>query len=189
MRFSLSPVLPVVGEGILPLEMAKAHLRVTHDYEDDLIAGFRDAAIDAVEQYTGKSLQADRAYSWRGRFGDQMTLGVMPRATITAVTYLDGSGATQTPVVEDFIRLGGSNEVMPAVGTCWPVTADGDGVVRIAFTAGYAAGAVPASLLQAAKLMLGTFYNNREAVNVGVAAAEMPLGFMRLCQPYRSLRV
>jgi uncharacterized phiE125 gp8 family phage protein len=190
MRFSLSPVGPVDGEEILPLAFAKAHLRVLHEAEDDLIGSFRDSALDAVEQFTGKSLLAGRAYVWRGRFDGRPVLGVMPQGVITSVKYLDATGVEQTPpVVADFIRLGAGNEVLPAIGTCWPVTADGDGVVEIAFTAGYAVGACPPSLLQAARLMLGMFYANREAVTVGVSASELPLGFARLCQPYRSMRV
>ncbi len=188
MRFSLSPVGPVAGEDILPLSFAKAHLRVLHDYEDEMIAGFRDSAIDAVEQYTDKSL-ADRNFVWRGGFGDRIGLGILPRAVITSVKYLNPAGVEQSPAPATFLRIGADNELFPAIGTNWPVTADGDGVVEIAFTAGYPDGAIPASLLQAARLMLGMFYANREAVVVGVSSAELPLGFVRLCAPYRSMRV
>jgi uncharacterized phiE125 gp8 family phage protein len=190
MRFSLSPVGPVDGEQILPLAFAKAHLRVLHDAEDELISGFRDSALDAVEQFTGRSLSVARSYIWNGCFGDDMILGVMPRAVITTVKYVDVNGVDQIlPPNQFLIRIGNQNQLMPPVGKNWPVTADGDGVVEIAFTAGYAVGACPPSLLQAARLTPGMFYANREAVTVGVSASELPLGFARLCQPYRSMRV
>lgn len=188
MRFSLSPVDPVDGEEILPLDAAKAHLRVTHGHEDELIGALRDAAIDAVEQYTGKSMLA-RPHKWRGRFGTRLILGLGPLVAVQAVKYLDTAGAEQTPVVAETLRPGLDGELLPIVGTSWPATADGDGVVEIEFTAGYAATKCPPSLIMAAKLMLGTLYANREAVIVGVTAGELPLGFKQLCRPYRTVRV
>lgn len=38
---------------MLTLEEVKAHLRIDHDAEDDLILAYRDAALGAVEDYTG----------------------------------------------------------------------------------------------------------------------------------------
>lgn len=188
MRFSLSPVDPVAGEDILPLADAKAHLRVLHDHEDDLIAALRDAAVNAVEQHTGKSLIA-RSYVWRGRFGADVILGTAPLVSVETVKYLDADGAEQIAVADDILRIGLDGELLPAIGTEWPVTADADGVVEITFEAGYIADACPPSLIMAAKLMIGTLYANRESVIVGVSFGQLPMGFQHLCQPYRSMRV
>lgn len=188
MRFSLSPVAPVSGQAVLPLAAAKAHLRVLHDYEDELIGALRDAAVNAVEQHTGKSLIA-RSYSWRGRFGSSVQLGTGPVNSVTTVQYLDANGVEQSPVPAAVAKIGLDGELLPATGTCWPETADADGAVEITFMAGYAAGACPPSLIMAAKLMIGTLYANRESVVVGVSVNSLPMGFSHLCQPYRSMRV
>jgi uncharacterized phiE125 gp8 family phage protein len=187
MRFSLSPVDPLDGEAVLPLAFAKAHLRVQHDFEDELISVMRDAAVSAVEQQTGKSL-APRSYRWQGRFSDRLAMGVGPIVSVDQIQYIDGAGTEQTPAIVDFARIA-LNEQLAPVTSPWPATADGEGVVEITFTAGYAVGLIPADLVQAARLTLATFYANRESVVVGVSVDELPLGFVRLCAPYRTMRV
>lgn len=184
MRFSLSPVTPVAGEDILSLSFAKAHLRVEHDFEDELIRVYRDGAVSAVEKETELSL-APREYVWRGRFGAGAHLGIRPDATIQSVTYLDSSGVEQSPPVIAVVRLGLNNALYPPVGKTWPETAEGDGVVEIIFTAGLAAGLCPPDLIDAALMALATLYMNREDVAVGVSVEAMPRGFVGKCAPYR----
>lgn len=189
MRFALSPVASVEGEQVLSLDAAKAHLRVLHDDEDDLISALRDAAIDAVQQYTGKSL-TEVAHVWRGRFASRMTLGIGPLIAVQSIVYLDADGVSQTGLVAtDTVRLGLGSEIEVKTGVTLPYSADGDGVVTVNFTAGYSNVTRPPALVQAVRLMLGNLYLNREAVVTGVAASELPLGFMMLCSPYREMRI
>lgn len=41
---------------MIDLAIVKAHLRVTHDAEDDLIQGYTDAALSAFELWTNREL-------------------------------------------------------------------------------------------------------------------------------------
>ncbi len=41
---------------IWPLDEVKNYLRISHDYDDGLLAGLIDAAIESVEMFTGVSL-------------------------------------------------------------------------------------------------------------------------------------
>lgn len=49
------------GDNPITLALAKEWLRVTHDYEDDLITTISDSALSFAENYTGCSF---RAQSW-----------------------------------------------------------------------------------------------------------------------------
>lgn len=189
MRFSLSAVDPLDGQAVLSVAVAKAWVRVLHDLEDDLIGSLRDAALDLVEQHTGKSLLL-RSFEWRGRFGAIMPMGIDPVASITSVSYLDAEGVSQTLVAADYLKIGLYGQLeAKSRSTVFPETLDGDAPVTIQFEAGYAADECPQSLLQAALMMVAHYYTNREAVTVGVEAAELPLGFCQLCRPFRSVRV
>lgn len=189
MRQSLVNITALDGEAVLPLDLAKAHLRVLDDDSDDLIAAFRDAAVDMVEQYAQRAM-ASRDFKWLGRFSQVMRFGIGPVTAITVISYLDTEGASQTPVVADTLRVAFGDQVEFKMDVDIPDIADGDGVVEITFTAGHDDNLpLPPSLVAAAKLMLGHLFMNREAVAAGTAMAEIPFGVKQLCAPYRPVRL
>ena len=176
MRFELTPATMPEGYGdaVLPLAQAKAHLRVLHDEEDDLIAAMRDAAVQMIELYCGVYMRPVTGLVWRGEaYLGRARIGVGPVRAISAVSV---GGAAQ--VVEDYPVLAG--DVTAAKG--WP-----SGMVEIIFSAGY--DVPPPLLVAAARMMLGHLYAHREAVMVGVVSSEVPLGVRSLCNPFRSAKV
>lgn len=185
MTFELDPgLIPVdYDEGILSLDMAKAHLRVLDDDEDDLIAALRGAAIDMVERYTGLFLGRREAIVWTGDgFGARMTLGRGPKPSVIAFAYTALAGSTV--LAADRYRVSAHGLIVPAHGLVWPT--DGTGAVTITFDAGFTDVAREApSLVTAVKLMLGTLFVNRESVVTGVSAIEMPMGFKAMCDLHR----
>lgn len=190
MRQALVNITALDGEAVLPLDMAKAHLRVLDDDSDDLIASLRDAALDMVEQYAEKALVA-RNFQWRGRLSESMQMGIGPVAAISAITYLDAAGAEQTLVPADTLRIALGDRIEVKTGVDLPEMADGEGVAVITFAAGFGAPALPLppTLISAAKLMLGHLFMNREAVTFGSGAVEMPFGVRQLCAPYKPVRL
>lgn len=178
MLFTLTPSALVegYGEALLPLSQAKAHLRVDGDDEDDLIAVLRDAAIDGVEQYA--NLRMGPCTGIVATFAGfdhraPMRLGVGPdfSVAVTGVSYLyDG---VSTVLADTDWMVGAGGRLAPAARTRWP---NANGPVTVAFDAGYPAGQCPPSLLQAARLLLGHLYMNRETIITGTLMGEMPLG-------------
>lgn len=186
MLFTLNPVDLVAdyGEGILSLADAKAHLGVLANDDDDLIAVLRDASIDAVEKYCNVRLSRIEGMVARFEgFGAGMRLGVGPEATVevTAISYIDSDGEPASVTSGDW-RLDVLGRIIPAVGKSWPSTY---GPVTVTFTAGYTNANRPASLVQAAKMMLAHLYIQREAVITGTISSEAPLGFVWLCDRHR----
>lgn len=179
------------GDAILSVPDCKAHLRVLHDSEDELIAALRDAAIEYVERYCGVKLGPVTGLTWRSQLLPanphfSISLAVRPVTSVTGITWQDGDGAKVVGDVVEF-RVSESGELRPLVGGSWPTGVSGE--VTVTFNAGYAAGQAPPSLLQAVKLMLGHLYMNREALIASSLSSETPLGVTALCAPFRRVLI
>jgi uncharacterized phiE125 gp8 family phage protein len=189
--FTLSPLSLAAGEDIIPLARVKAQLKVVEGFEDELLAVYRDAAIDAVQQYCMRRL-SPASIKWEGSFGGEISLGVADVRSVESITYLDAAGASQPMPVGD-VRIIQGRHVVPMPGKDWPSDAL-CGSVHIRFTAGYGTTGtgptldvrpIPPALISAALLMLGHLSKHREAVVVGTISSEIPLGFMALCNVFR----
>lgn len=188
MLFTLTPSAwpEGYGEALLPLDDAKAWLRLDGDDEDALVGVLRDASINAVEQYANLKLApvSDQVATFE-EFGERMRIGIGPVATfaVTAIRYVDLNGEPGAIDAGGW-RIDRAGGLMPAVGTTWPA---GASAVEVTYSAGYPAAACPPALIQAARMMLAHLYRNRAAITVGSSAAalELPLGFTMLCDQYR----
>lgn len=179
------------GEAILSIDECKAHLRVDGDDEDDLIGALRDASIEFVERYCSVKLAPTAGLIWQAAgfpraFSTPIMLSVSPVTAITAITWANGAGNPVIGVPADY-RLTARGDLLPAVGARWPSCAGG--AVSVEFTAGYAPGAAPRSLIAAVRLFLGHLYKNREAVTDRGTEAEVPFGVRELCASFRRVLI
>lgn len=176
---ALTRLTAIAGDTILPLEQAKEHLRVRHSDEDTLIGTLRDAACEYIERISAVAL-AEADYRWEGSsFSRVSNIPVRPVTVLGEITYHDSDGEAATYTGARLIN----GSVYPAVNESWPACY---GYASVTFTAG---GDCPPDLLAAVKLMLGHFYSNREAVNVGNIVTDLPLGVDALVQTYRRVEV
>lgn len=157
----------------LSLVDAKAHLRVLHDDEDDLIEGLVDAAIAMIDGPDGVGF-CMVAQSWAlalDRFCGSIRIPLRPVASITSITYLDAAGASQTVDSGDYrLALSGGVGVVDLVpGAAWPAVGDFDWPVTVTFVAGTGA---PPALVVALKMIIGDLYKNREGQGARSAAVE-----------------
>jgi uncharacterized phiE125 gp8 family phage protein len=172
-------------DAILDLEACREHLRVDDDADDDLIAALRDASIEFVERYCEIRLLSTEGIEWRAEgFPNNrpISLSVSPVTAITAITWRNGSGNAVTGTPGDY-RLTAKGDVSPAIAGQWPSGVGGDVVIQ--FTAGYAEGEAPPSLLAAVRMFLGHLYKNREAVTDRGTEGEVPFGVRQICAPFR----
>lgn len=188
MLFTLTPSAPGgYGETLLPIPALKAWLRVDTSDDDELIAAIRDVGINAVEQYAGVRLgPCTGLVATFATFGPRMRTGIGPAATmaVTAISYVDSSGGAQA-IADGAWRVGPDGGLLPAIGSNWPTGATS---VAVTFNAGFPADTCPAGLITAAKMFAAHLYANREAVVTSassVSSAELPLGFVMLCDQYR----
>lgn len=167
---------------------AKLHLRIDHNTEDAYI----DALIKMARIYCEAVAQRSfitRTYTARlDNFPDwTFELPYPPLLGVTSIKYTDQDGNESTfssgNYLVDTHREPG--RVMLKNGVSWPaiVLREINGI-EIIWTAGYgAAGSnVPDTYRNAMKLLIGHWYENREAVMIerGVNVADLPLGVRHL---------
>lgn len=129
---------------------------------------------------------------------DEIVLPCPPVQTITHVKYRDTNGTLQTWDSGDYqtsIPDGPYAEharIMPAYGEIWPTTRSQYDAVEVEFVCGYGAAVdVPEPIKQAMKLMIGHWYENRQAVEItgrGELTVEIPLAAQALLAPFSALR-
>lgn len=174
------------------LAETKAHLRVTHTDEDDYISSLIVAATQHIERIVGISLM-ERTYRLTlDAFSDYIELPRGPVQSVTSVQYTDEDGITQTVATADYTVDLTSNRqwIVRNSDATWPTPLDAVNVVTVEYVAGY--DTLPPDLTDlrhAILLLVGHFYVNREAVNVGNIVNEMPLAVDALIQPHRSIYV
>ena len=157
------------------LALAKQHLRVDHSDEDALIAQYLAAAIAWVENYTSKKLTRGAVTQELDCFTRYLPLYWGPNPASLTVTYLDTDDAEQAVTNATIV---GSRAFAD-----WP-TKQENTPITLDYTAGYTD--VPADLDSAVLLLVGEFYDNREA---GEASPAVSMAVEGLCRPYRSLRL
>lgn len=182
---TVAPAVP-----LLTIEDVKAHLRVDHAGEDALIYGLIDAAAAHLDGYSGIMGRALITQTWAVDFPTftnriNVPLGPIQSATIQ---YYDSLNTQQTLATSVYAVL--SDGLGPYVALKynqqWPQTYTRDDAVRITWVAGYGtAAAVPAAIRAAALLLIGHWYANREAVNVGNITSELPIAVAALLAPFR----
>jgi uncharacterized phiE125 gp8 family phage protein len=174
---------------LLSLDEARLHLRVdaTGDPlahpDDTLIAAYVKAATDEVDGVDGWLGRALVNQSWRlaldGFPPGAIALPLPPLQAVTAVSYvaLDGTEATLSAAAYRVITSDSDpGRIEPVFGSAWPATRQQSGAVSITYRCGYGEpGDVPELIRNYIRLRLGQFYENRELVAIGVAAAPIPV--------------
>ncbi len=184
----------ITGPTASPVSLAeaKAHLRFYGTEDDGLIAGYLMAATQSAEQQTNLllgeqtwELTIDQWPSSVWGSGGVIRLPRSPVQSVTSISYVDADGVTQTVLAGDYVLDANVRPaaIYPAFGKAWPVTRPQANAVAVRFVVGYTQ--IPEPIRAAILLMVGHFYENREAVIVGQAPSELPMGVEALLFPFR----
>lgn len=205
-RSSLTLVTPTTVALLSTVE-AKAHLRVDGSDDDTLIdtlVATATSLLDGRDGRLGRALVSQQwelrldgfgwpAWSpgWRPFHRDRIILPLAPLLTVDSVKYIDTDGVLQTVASSVYqVVSGGARraELVPAYAQAWLTPRAEPDCVRVTFTAGYGAEAanVPQPIRQAALMLIGSWYEQREnsVVDFRAAVAELPDGVERLLAPY-----
>ena len=212
-RWGIRLITPPVGEPITLTEM-RLHLRLDDDGDsppahpdDPLIQVLMVAAREYVENYLGRAC-APQTFEIASRnfqpcnyllhgYGSFIELPMSPVASIVSVIYTDGAGVDQTVASSDYTLDQFSDPALlwAKDGTQWPIPGRGPNMVRVRYVAGYDlpgdspnVNPLPSSIIAAMKLVVGNYYENREAAAQlarGESIVDIPLGVAALLDPYR----
>lgn len=191
----------VTGPTIEPVSLAeaKAHCRVVVPDDDALISGYINAARSYLEEISGRSFVLstwdyfiDNDWPWvfdfETRCHQQMIeIPKSPLASVTSINYVDGAGASQLLASNQYVvdGTGAIGRITPAYDVTWPTVRAQKSAITVRFVAGHASEAVPDPIRQAILLLIGHWYENREAVVIGATPSEVPLAVGSLIAPYR----
>ncbi|SNS53293.1 phage conserved hypothetical protein, phiE125 gp8 family [Sphingomonas laterariae] len=183
---SLTPV----DEGMEPVTLseAKAHLRVFDSSEDDLIRGLIITAREWIEGYTGQLLVRGQVSQSFDRWANPLRLRAWPIAigAQAVVSYVDPEGGDQMVASSRLSAGSRPARLSPVLGALWPAAAPVADAITVTVNAGYAdRTAVPRSLRQAMLLLIGHWFANREAVNIGNITSDIPMTVEALAHPHR----
>ncbi|MEO8501892.1 MAG: head-tail connector protein [Vicinamibacteria bacterium] len=187
----------VLGPSTEPITLVEAKLHVRQDLADDdtLISGLIVAAREEVERVSWHALITqtwevvlDR---WPGDLsGDHLELPKPPLQSVASIIYTDVPGTPTTwtapnNYIVDTDSLPG--RVVLADGATWPsAVLTPSGGIRVRFVAGWAnAGLVPQLYKQAMLLLIGHWYENREATGDANSRGSISFGVESLLRSSR----
>jgi uncharacterized phiE125 gp8 family phage protein len=157
---------------------AKAHLRVEIPDDDTLIYGLIVAARKACEARLKRTL-VSTTYDWHLDDWPWFPVSIphAPLQSITSIKYYDTNNAQQTLASSNYHVLAGSPGRIDLIETfTLPTTYDRPDAVTIRFVAGYGAPTVvPANVKAAMKLLVGAWYEHREAIVLGQTPSAVPM--------------
>lgn len=174
-------IITAPSEYPVSLAQAKAHLRITHSFDNDLIQNHIIAASNWAEDQTRRILMKTVVESFRHKFPTRVF--DLPGGKVTAVEeirYTDGDGNPQTlngPTSAapgtDYQENLKSDEMpwlYPAQDSNWPdVQLDLVNAVAVQYTVGYGDSPedVPFSIRQAIFFKIGDMYSIRDSNDAG----------------------
>jgi uncharacterized phiE125 gp8 family phage protein len=184
-KITVDPTLEPVS-----ISEAKSHLRITWDSEDASIDAIINSARWFVETFTRRALINRTIETRFDAFANSMFLPQPPLVSVSSVQYIDGNGDAQTlsTDVYDVDTYSEPGRIWLKYGQSYPTPRAESHAVRVTHVSGYgsARSSIPGQLRQAMLMMIGHFYENREAVGalIGGNIVEMPIGASALLLPY-----
>jgi uncharacterized phiE125 gp8 family phage protein len=164
----------------LTVEEARTHLRLSGTGEDGYIAALIAAARRQCEQKTGRCLVTqtwdvlyDSFAHADPRCRGEIWLPRSPVQGVTHVKYYDAAGVQQTWSSANYQLAQGTHpRLAPVAGVFWPGTYERLQAVEIRLVCGYGdPAAVPEDLLQWMLVMIGHWYEHREAASAKTMSA------------------
>ena len=166
----------------ISLSNLKNYLRIDTADDDTTLGFLLTSARATCEEYTGRLFGSGTVTYYMDGFIDSV-FPAGPVTAISSVQFYDVDNVLQT--------LSTARWYADLVGTPQRIAFDAPPAVYlerynqviINATAGHST--VPAPVLQAIRIMVGHFYENRQAVLVGNIVNELPMGVQALLSPYR----
>jgi uncharacterized phiE125 gp8 family phage protein len=178
----------------ISLTEAKLHCRLVADAagavayttEDDLLTGIIAAATGYAESVTRRALITTTFITYLDAWPADVHLPYPPLQSIVAFAYVDEDG-TSTAFTDYTLDVPGNRVVIDEKPTA---TLRKTNPIAITYKAGYGdtGASVPGPIKQAILLLIGHYYQNREASVIGVSVDTLPQAVDALLWPYRELR-
>tara|TARA_R110001599_G_scaffold93625_1_gene243994 strand:+ start:907 stop:1488 length:582 start_codon:yes stop_codon:yes gene_type:complete len=162
---------------------AKTQLRIDGSDEDTLIGNYITVARQTLEILMRRSFITQSITLKYDAFPSVIRLPRPPAIAITSINYIDTDGASTTWSSSNYTL---DSQLQPAslqpnYNVDYPSTRVQPNAVTVVYTAGYGTATtdVPESIRLAIRLLVGSYYENREATAIK-QMSELPLGLQML---------
>lgn len=168
------------------LAEAKSHLRVDTTDDDDIITALIQAAREWCEEFQNRSYLEQTWQLWLDAWpdDDEIVLPRPPLQSVTSVKYYDTDDTEYTLDSSNYIvdAYSEPGRIVLAYGKTWPsTTLRPANAVVVEYVAGNSeATSVPQRVKQAILLLVGHWYEHREAVLVGSVSKEIEFAVQSL---------
>tara|TARA_R100001244_G_scaffold132112_1_gene107100 strand:- start:523 stop:1095 length:573 start_codon:yes stop_codon:yes gene_type:complete len=166
----------------------KTHLRITFSDDDSYIDSLEAAAVGMVEEFTNRFLLETAVTQYGNTFGDLEILFKSPAHSGSERVYYMNDGAWVLLLISltEFVYAIEPARLYSRATASIPTADDVFEAWKVNYTVGYASAAdIPSALIQAIKIIVSDFYENRQSVIVGKIASEIPRTAQYLMNPYK----
>lgn len=178
-----------------PVTLADVKAQMSIATADTLVDAIITRRITEARQYAenfmGRTVMPCNWEVVLDAFPNEFELYYPPATDIVSITYIDGTGTTQTMDSADYYLDEDSepNWVLPAYGTTWPDTLETANAVRCRYTAGYAdAASVPGPIKEAIMIVVSHWMRYQSSIESGIQITRIPNAVECLLTPYRVFR-
>jgi len=189
-NYAIKTITAPTDEPISTTEV-KSHIAIDISDFDSQIGEYIKAATLYIEAETSRQictatydLITDRLPA--GRVEINIPKGQLQ--SITHIKYIDTDGV-QTTLDSSKYKVSDSREpgiIQPAFDEVWPTSRREIDAVEIRFVCGYGdSSATPEGIKQAALLLAGHYFQNREPVVIGTITASLPLSVNNILAHYK----
>lgn len=203
----------------IDLNLAKAHLRITSDGDEQYLSHLMNVAVEACEKYTQRQFITRTVRMWMdivpgigegwptgdiGNLSYVPYLGMnavrwfdllkTPAHTVTAITFyqLDDSAVIMptTDYQVDDVDVNQNARVLLRYGAVWPVNLRSGHAISVDYSVGYSDLAnIPSSIRQAILIIMAALWSNR-GDNTDAGADVLQFpGVKQLLDPFRVRRI
>jgi len=186
------PAYLVTAPAAEPLSLvdAKRFLRVEHDDDDAIITALVSAARNNVEALTRSALitQTWRLVLDRWPDGGRIAPRIGPLRALAAARVFDAAGEASAIDPEIFV-VDAAAGVLAAPAWSLPVPGRSVAGIELDIEVGFGAMAsdVPQTLLQAIRMLVAHWYENRGLIAIGSSVATMPASVNAMISSHRVL--
>lgn len=184
---------PDAGVDVIETADMKVQLRVDTADDDAYIASLVKMAVEFLDGRDGRLGRALITQDWKLSvpcFDDysRIHIPLPPLQSVEEIQYYDLEETLHTADLADFdvFKAHDWAYIVPKTGKAWPGVASRPDAYQITFKAGFgdAASDIPLTVIQAIKLLVGHWYENREETT-DIALVSIPLGAEALLARHR----
>jgi uncharacterized phiE125 gp8 family phage protein len=177
------------GSAIITTAVAKAHLKVDVSDDDTLIDNLINAATQIAEDYTNRYFINTTLKMVGDKWDDITELYKSPVSSVSSIKYYDSDNSQQTLASSVYLvdLVSKPCNISLKVDQSFPDLADRKMAVEVNYVVGEGgAGSDVSDLVkEAVLLMVGHWYQNREAVVIGRIATEIPMAAKMILDQYK----